>query len=282
MSKKNKQKRVERPEINKVDIVIPVYSNYPVLNACVTRLADACKNNTFKIIMVDDASPDYEEKGKTFYDQFNGRKDVKVIVRKQNKGFGYTVNDGMAYGNAPYAVILNTDVFLHEHAIDILVSQLEVNDDIAITSPKLLFPPNQSDPSRPAGRVQHAGMCFSIDTRPFHMYMGWDHDHPFVNRVKDYNIVSGACMAVKKDVWIKLKGFDINYGRGYYEDIDLCVRTRQMGLKIRYLPQAVGYHLANASMNLVGGNLDMERNYQYFRMKFGNFALFDEPLYAGP
>ena len=277
MSKKHKSKKV----FNDVDIVIPVYSNYPLVEACVKRIPEACENYSHRIFLIDDASPDYEKVGKEFYKKYSAVDNVRILYHKDNKGFGQNINAGCQLGSARYIVILSTDVFLHKNAIDILVGQLAANEDIGITAPKLLFPPNTNDATRPAGKIQHAGISFDITGKPFHNFIGWDDQHPFANRVRDVNAVTGACIAVKRDVWFKIKGFDPAYGRGYYEDIDACVRVRMMGLKIRYLPQAVGYHLANASMNLVNGNPDMEKNYQYFKLKLGSVIPFDEPLFSG-
>jgi GT2 family glycosyltransferase len=262
-----------------VDIVIPVYSQYKVLESCVRRLAGACQKYNWRGIIVDDASPDYETAGKEFYrtlpDNFH------VIHHKENKGFAATVNDGIIYGKAPFIVSISSDVFMHDHSLDILIGQLEANPDIAVTSPKLLFPPNLSDAARPAGKIQHAGLVFDIAGRPQHIFMGWDDLHPFANRVKDYNAVTGACMVIKREVLNKVGLFDLQYNRGYFEDVDLCLRIRQAGFKIRYLPQAVGYHLVGASMALTNGNPNFERNWQYFKLKFGSNVVFDEVLFCG-
>ena len=264
-----------------VDVVIPIYGNFDVVKANIEALNKNTKNVKFQIILVDDASPDYHPKGNEFYENAKTMPNVaKVIRHVKNTGFPQTVNDGVAAGNSKYILVLNSDVILQENALDILHTQLENNADIGITFPKLIFFPNSSDPGRPGGKVQHAGVVFDIQGRPYHIYNGWNPEHPMVNVVRDMNAATGACMLIRRSLFQEIGGFDNVYAPGTYEDIQFSLQVRQLGYKLRYLPQALGYHFTGMSVEKSGG-FPLNRNANIFRARFGESVPFDEWIFQG-
>jgi GT2 family glycosyltransferase len=58
---------------------------------------------------------------------------------------------------------------------------------------------------------------------------------------------AGAVLAVRRDVFLRLGGFDDLYLPGRLEDVDFCFRGYQAGYHIRYVPPAVAYHRGMAS-----------------------------------
>jgi GT2 family glycosyltransferase len=58
--------------------------------------------------------------------------------------------------------------------------------------------------------------------------------------------VSGACMLVRRDVFLRVGGFDERYFL-YWEDADLCRRIRAAGHTVRYLPAARVVHALGQS-----------------------------------
>ena len=58
--------------------------------------------------------------------------------------------------------------------------------------------------------------------------------------------MSGACLFIKKDVFIKAKGFNAEYFLNY-EDIDLCNKINLMGYKNYYFPYLKCVHLDQTS-----------------------------------
>jgi GT2 family glycosyltransferase len=145
----------------------------------------------------------------------------------------------------------------------------------------MLFPLESTDPKRPAGKIQHVGIVYNILQQPYHLYSGWDGNHPATQQVRDVNAVTGACFLIRRNLWQNLKGFSLDYGKGTFEDLDLCTRTRMSGFSIRVLPQAVVYHQANLSVIAAGEGYPMERNAQIFKAKFGEVIPYDDWLTAG-
>ena len=50
-----------------------------------------------------------------------------------------------------------------------------------------------------------------------------------------------------RDLFMQLGGYDEGYVRGYFEDVDLCMRLKAVGKSIWYEPRSVMTHHAGAS-----------------------------------
>ncbi len=54
-------------------------------------------------------------------------------------------------------------------------------------------------------------------------------------------MITGACMMIRRELFGTLGGFDSKYVNGV-EDVDLCLRVRDRGFRVRYVPEAVLEH----------------------------------------
>ena len=81
--------------------------------------------------------------------------------------------------------------------------------------------------------------------------MGHGHKHlsgetpGYFNRLKavhEVAAVTGACMAIKKSTWFDLGGLDEENLTVAYNDIDLCFKAREKGLRIIFTPFAKIIH----------------------------------------
>lgn len=279
MSKKNRIIKKQKPVL---DIIYPVYSNYETLDKSLQMLDKACGDLDYRIYLVDDFSPDYQTKGKEFYHYLrnNLNKLGGILIKDKNSGFADTCNKGFNLGSADQVMFISTDVLPLEDSVRIMTEHLIGSPELGITFPKLLFFPNSNDPNRPGNKVQAAGIVFDIRQEPYHIFSGWDADHPLVNRVKDMNACTGACFVIRRDIFRKVGGFDINCGRGTYEDVILSLLVRRLGYKIRYLPQAVMYHYVGMTSLLTNSPFPLKQNKEYMKLRYGNIIPYDDWLMA--
>jgi len=280
MSKKNKrEKRIE----TQVDVCYPVYGKYDALDVSMASLENAFADITYKVYIVDDASKDLNTIGNEYYKNLRQTpgKIAGILQHKTNTGFGRSVNDAANLGSSKYILVISTDVVLEPEAVKIMVDHLDANPQIGIIAPKLLFPLNSTDPNRPAGKVQHAGMAFDVNRNPEHLFLSWPSDHLYVNQVRDVNAITGAVFLIRRNLFQALKGFSTDYGKGGFEDVDLCIRARMAGAIIRFLPQAVGYHYVGLSF-LSANEGYPERNKAIFLAKFDSIIPYDNWSFWGP
>jgi len=210
-----------------VSIVIPVYNCLQYTKNCLIALSENTVYEPYEVIIVDNGSTDGTA---DFLKCLEG--DVKIISNRQNLGFSKACNQGAREASGEYLVFLNNDTIPTTGWLQQLVKTARTDQTIGIIGSKLLYPDNT---------IQHAGVVFSKYCQVYHIYRGLPENHPSVNRVREFQAVTAACMLIRKDLFHSLGGFDEKYLNGF-EDIDLCFKVREKGYKIQYCPQSVVYH----------------------------------------
>jgi GT2 family glycosyltransferase len=228
-----------------VDVVVPVHGNWEVTRRCLDALAerDACVREIF---VVDDASPDDTAH------ELRGRSDVTPIILGQNRGFAGACNAALAHVRADATLFLNNDTIVPPGAIARLSEELAADPSIGAAGPKLLY----AD-----GTIQSAGCTFTRGaTGTWRLYAHLDGDLAQANVPADFPYVAGAALLVRTALLRELGGFDERYRNGA-EDVDLCMRLRERGARVRYVPEAEIFHIEGASR---GKAADDDANWRTF------------------
>lgn len=214
----------------RVSIVIPVFNQAAVTAQCLRALAGS---HGCEIIVVDDASSDATPSVLASH-----RGPIKVVTHPANAGFAASCNDGAAAAAArDYIVFLNNDTIPQSGWLNALVQYADAHPKAAVVGSRLLFPNDT---------IQHAGVVICQDRYPRHIYSGFPADHPAVNKSRRFQIVTAACVLVRRKVFEKAGGFDTAFRNGF-EDVDLCLRLGEQGHEIHYCAESVLYHLESVS-----------------------------------
>jgi GT2 family glycosyltransferase len=146
--------------------------------------------------------------------------------------FAGNCNTGAQGSAAEVFVFLNDDCELLSGWLPPLLAAFD-DKNVGIAGSKLVYPD---------GRLQHAGVSFRHRNGKLEAFNITDCDPP--SRVVE--AVTGACMAVRRECWEQIGGFDPEYVNGY-EDVDLCLRAQTEGWQIRYVAESVVVHLESQS-----------------------------------
>ncbi|MFT4768122.1 MAG: GT2 family glycosyltransferase [Glaciecola sp.] len=214
-----------------VSIVVPVYNDYRVTINCLESVHRFSRDVDYELIIADDSSDDLTV---TIAQRMHG---VHVSTTQENLRFLKNCNQAAGHARGQYLVFLNNDTAVTEGW---LTSLLEPFDDseVGVTGPKLLF----AD-----GILQEAGGIIWDDASGWNFGRGDDRDKPAYNYRRDVDYVSGACLAIRRDLWIELGGFDERFAPAYYEDADICFSARAAGYRVVYQPESVIYHFEGVS-----------------------------------
>ena len=213
----------------KASIIIPVFNKLELTRQCLTTLASVTTMPEYEVIVVDNASTDGTAE---FLAELGG--DVQVIRNPENYGFAIACNQGAKAARGEFFLFLNNDTIPTEGWLNALVDEVERHPDVAVVGSKLLYED---------GTIQHAGVAFSRSWfSPYHIYKKFPADAPVVNRRREFQCVTAACMLVRREVFESVGGFDDGYRNGF-EDVDLCLKIGERGWKIVYQPKSVVYHL---------------------------------------
>lgn len=177
-----------------------------------------------------------------------------------NLGFGGNCNAGAKRATGDILLFFNQDCYavygLSEHWDTELLSVFD-NPLVGIAGCKLVFPD---------GCIQHAGIHFDAKCQPTHRFLGYaDANYVKANTPEAVPAVTGAALAIRRDVFEKLNGFDTEtYHKGYFEDVDLCARVVALGYGVWYQPTVQFVHVVGTS----GGNPHFMHNAMAFKHKW--------------
>ncbi|WP_447603135.1 glycosyltransferase [Nitrospira sp. Nam80] len=221
---------VSRPAMRfSVSIIIPVFNKVELTIQCLSRLAQVTRGVEYEVIVVDNHSTDGTP---DFLAGLGG--DVQVISNRDNLGFAKACNQGALAARGQYLLFLNNDTIPLTDWLMPLIEEVEQNSRTAVVGSKLLYED---------GTIQHAGVAFSrVWFTPYHVYSGQPADAPCVNRRREFQSITAACMLVRREIFESVGGFDEGYRNGF-EDVDLCLKIRQQGWEVIYRPDSVLYHL---------------------------------------
>ena len=210
-------------------IIIPVFNHAALTEQCVQALLE---NSAARIVVVDDASTDRTQE---MLRRYSGR--IEVITHKENYGFATSCNDGAAIAHSEYLVFLNNDTVPQAGWLTALETYATGHPEASVVGSKLLYTDRT---------IQHAGVVICQDRYPRHIYTGFPAEHPAVNKSRRFQIVTAACMLVRRNAFEELGGFDAAFRNGF-EDVDLCLRAGQLGQTVHYCAESVVYHLESVT-----------------------------------
>jgi GT2 family glycosyltransferase len=231
-------------------VIIPVHNRSALTSACLDALLEHRPEAT-EIMVVDDASSDSTPLTLSSYGD-----SIQVVETLGQHGFGSACNAGAGAARGRLLAFLNNDTIPTEGWLDALAGEADAHPDVGIVGAKLLWPDNT---------IQHAGVVIDPERNARHVYAGFPADHPAVSKSRDFQVVTGAAMLVRRELFEELDGFDRAFANGW-EDVDLCLRAREHGRRVRYCHRAVLYHLEGATRGLVFA--DDHPNWQLYRARW--------------
>jgi O-antigen biosynthesis protein len=163
---------------------------------------------------------------------------VRIVRNESNLGFIGNVNAGAKAALGEWLVILNNDTVLRPNALNALLDTFDQHANVGLVGAKLL----NAD-----GTVQEAGGIVWKDGSAWNWGRGQNRVDPRFNFVRDADYCSGAALAIRRDLFLEMGGFDTFYAPAYYEDTDLAFRIRARGMRVLYQPAAEVFHLEGVS-----------------------------------
>lgn len=216
----------------RVSVIIPVYNQLHFTAACLQSISHANTATSFEVIVVDDASADDTAR---WLKRCRG---IRALNNPENLGFIGTCNRGAAAARGEFLVFLNNDTEVRDGWLDALVDVFRQRHDAGVVGGKLIF----AD-----GSLQEAGGLVFDDGSGWNYGRNDDPARPQYEFLAECDYVSGACLAIRRDRFEELGGFDTHYAPAYYEDTDLCFRVRALGLKVYIQPAAMVVHFEGAT-----------------------------------
>jgi GT2 family glycosyltransferase len=215
-----------------VSVVVPAFNQCHVTHHCLAALANAGSQHPFEVVVIDDSSTDETP---AYLAACRG---LRIVTHPRNQGFVRSCNAGAAQARGRYLVFLNNDTQVQPGWLDTLIGTFQVYPDAGLVGSHLIYPD---------GRQQEAGAIVFRDGSC------WNYGHlddpykPEYSYLREPDYVSGAALAIPRELFKRLGGFDEHFQPGYYEDADLAFRVRNLGYRVLYQPRSQVVHFEGVS-----------------------------------
>jgi GT2 family glycosyltransferase len=229
-----------------LSIIILNYNVRYFLEQCVLSVENAIKNNDAEIIVIDNNSSD--DSCAMMKQRFP---DVKLIENKENLGFPKGNNIGVAQAKGEYICILNPDTVVSEDTFMKVLAFAKKQSHLGIVGVKLIdgtgnFLP-ESKRGIPTPWVAFTKITGLYKIFPKSIIFGkYYAQHLFENETGKVDILVGAFMVMKWDLYNEIGGFDENCFM-YSDDIDLSYMALKKGKSNYYFHETSVIHYKGES-----------------------------------
>ena len=228
----------------KISIIIPNKDHVEDLRRCVTSIIEKSTYDNYEIVIVENNSETKEIF--SYYEELKNNPSIKIVTFKGAFNYSAVNNFGVGAATGDYVLLLNNDTQV------ITVNWLEEllmyaqREDVGAVGGKLYY----ADKT-----IQHAGVVIGLGA---HRTAGHTHYRQkrenlgYMGRLcyaQDVSAVTGACLMVKKKLYEEAGGLDEGFAVSL-NDVDFCLKLRQLGYLNVFTPFAELYHYESVSRGL--------------------------------
>ncbi|QIJ76849.1 glycosyltransferase [Methylobacterium sp. NI91] len=201
-----------------------------LLAACLASIRERSTYEAIEIVAVDNG--DLRPATKAALERYDAR---SVTWDRPDFNVAAKMNLGARAATGEVLVFLNDDIeVISPDWIEAMLALLQI-PGVGAVGPKLLFE---------TGELQHVGVTV-IDATPDHPRRSYPREDPghFFSTAgnRNYLAVTGACVMVRRADFEAIQGFDEAFAVNY-NDVDLCLRLRERGLRSVYCAEVELYH----------------------------------------
>jgi GT2 family glycosyltransferase len=223
-----------------VSVVIPTRDRPDLIGTAVRGVLERTAYPALELVIVDNGSTDPAVQA--LYAGLVGDARVRRLDRPIPFNFSALVNDGVAASTGSVVVLLNNDIEVLEPDWLAEMVRLAVRPGIGAVGAKLLYG---------SGRLQHAGVVVGLGGRAGHILRNRPAGTPgHLGRLRVAHEVAGvtaACLAVTRERYDAVGGFDAASFPIDFNDIDFCLRLAAAGHRSLWTPRAVLAHHESVS-----------------------------------
>jgi len=215
-------------EAASVSIIVPYIDNADKLRRCLTSIQSLTDYANYEVLIVNTQNSDVLESLPNFK--------CRELQFSEAYNLPRLLNFAVKQSQSDFIIVLDSSTEVISD--DWISSMLEYGQlkDVGVIGARLLSRDRQ---------LQHIGLVLGLGGQPAdsplrgrpveaHHYFDVGSD------IRNCSAVSSACMMIRRNVFEQVGGFDDNLPRAYY-DIDFCLRVRQAGYRVVYMPFSTLY-----------------------------------------
>ncbi|WP_231519140.1 glycosyltransferase family 2 protein [Alteromonas stellipolaris] len=226
-----------------VSLVIPTKNAWQLVKACIDSIREKTIYKNYEILLIDNGSD--EEASIRYFETLAELPEVRVLNYPGPFNYSAINNFGVKHAEGQVVGLINNDIeVISPDWLTYMVGHV-IRDDIGCVGAKLLY----SD-----GRIQHAGVVLGYGGGAGHAHKYFPRYHPgYLKRLaatQNYSAVTAACLLVKRSHFGAVGGLDEENLAVAFNDVDFCLRVRELGVRNLYCAEAELYHHESVSRGL--------------------------------
>ncbi len=257
-----------------VSIVIPNKDHISDLDKCIKSINEKTTYSNYEIVVIENNST--EKETFDYYGEIEKASNIKIVYWKDEFNYSAINNFGVQHADGEYILFLNNDTeVINDEWLSQMVGFCQ-REEVGIVGARLYFDDNT---------IQHAGVVVGYGGIAGHVFTTLDErDGLYQSRTKvavDYSAVTAACMMTKKSLFLQVGGFDEKY-KVAFNDIDYCMKIRDLEKLVVYNPYTMLYHYESKSRGAEDTSEKIERFYkerERFINKWGKIIDEGDPYY---
>ncbi|MFY9294245.1 MAG: glycosyltransferase family 2 protein, partial [Methylorubrum rhodinum] len=214
-----------------VSVVIPTRDRAELLAVALDGLFSGTDYPALEAIVVDNDSR--EEATAALFARYVAEPRLRVLPVPGPFNFSDLSNRGAAAARGGVLLFLNNDIAVMEPGWLAELVSIACEPDVGAVGAKLLYPD---------GTLQHGGIVLGIGGVAGHSHLGIAGDAPGyfarMQLTQEVSAVTGACLAIRAEVFSQVGGFDAAALAVAFNDVDLCLRLRAAGYRNVWTPFA--------------------------------------------
>ena len=253
-----------------LSVCIVSWNTRDLLASCLSSIELHLSDVEHEVTVVDNASRDGSPS--MVRERFPG---VRLISNLQNLGFARATNQALRRSEGRYLLLLNSDTRLIDPSPKHMLSFMDEHPEAGAAGACLLNPDLtiQAYPTRLPSLSLHLVQTLGLQRWAPQLSGESRHQDP---KPREVGLVKGACMIVRREVLREVGLLDEDLFL-YSEEDDWCLRMKQAGWKVFYLPTVRVVHHGRASVDQMADQMFLQlyrSKVAYFRKHRGRLQTF--------
>ena len=220
-----------------VSLIVPTRDGLEILRTCIESIIQRTTYPHYEILVVDNQSNEPETLA--YLQALPLKHAGRVRVLRYDHSFNYSAINNFAVKHAQGSVIglINNDIEVISPEWLTEMTSHAIRPDIGCVGAKLYYPDDT---------LQHGGVVVGLGGVAGHSHKHYPRDHPgYCNRLRvvhNVSAVTGAVLLMRKALFEAVGGLDAEHLHVAFNDVDLCLKVREVGFLNLWTPFAELYH----------------------------------------
>ncbi len=229
-----------KPVYPLVSLLVPTRDGYEVLHKCIDGILENTLYPNYEIIILDNQTTC--PKTLDYFEKIQSHDNIRILEYPYPFNYSAINNFGVKHANGEIIGLINDDVeVISKRWLSEMVS-LAIREETGAVG-AMLYYDNDT--------IQHAGVVLGIGgvAGHSHKYFVKGNDGYFsrLKIIQNYSAVTGACLVVRKELYLEVGGLEEEHLKVAFNDVDFCLKLLEKGYRNVWTPYVELYHHESVS-----------------------------------